>query len=204
VLNYAITDRKLFPCRDEYRLNSLVLQAQRWAAAGIDYIQIREKDMKTANQLDLTRRVMAAVRAGGGLKTKVLVNSRADIALAALADGVHLTSAVGELTPQQVRDFYAAAGHGAPLLSISCHSIDEVRNAASAGVDAILFGPIFAKVVGGVEVSPGVGLEKLQEACEIAPGARLFALGGMTHANAPDCLAAGAAGIAAIRLFANL
>lgn len=201
MLNYAITNRKLFHRSDEYRRNSVVHQCERWAAEGIDFIQLREKDLSAAELVELTRRVLLAVRNVPGSRTKVLVNSRADVAAATAADGVHLTAAPGELTPNQVRDVYRAARLAAPMLSVSCHTVQEARRAGALSVDAILFGPVFAKVVDGTEVVPGVGLEILRAACLAAPGTSVFALGGVTPRHATRCLAAGAAGVAGIRSF---
>lgn len=198
VLSYAITDRSLFRLPDDYRRRSLVHHAARWAAERIDFIQIREKDLPAGELAELTRRIQEAV---AGTGSKVLVNSRADVAVAAGADGVHLTAAAGELTPEQVRTVFAAAGRQAPIVSVSCHTIQQAQEASAAGVDAILFGPVFAKVVDGGEVVPGTGIETLRTACTAARGASVFALGGLTLENAPECIEAGAAGVAGIRLF---
>jgi thiamine-phosphate pyrophosphorylase len=88
------------------------------------------------------------------------------------------------------------------VVSVSCHTLDEVQRAHRAEVDLILFGPVFEKRVEGEVVAPGAGLAGLQAACKVAPGSPVLALGGITVANTPACLAAGAAGIAGIRLFA--
>lgn len=204
MLNYAITDRKLFHRNDEYRRNSVVHQCERWAAEGIDFIQLREKDLSAAELVELTRRVLLAVRNVPGSRTKVLVNSRADVAAATAADGVHLTAAPGELTPNQIRTVFAAAGLRKPAVSISCHSVEDVRRASTAGVDAILFGPVFCKVVDRVEVVRGVGLEGLRAACVASGGTAVFALGGITEARFAECAGAGAVGVAGIRLFSAI
>ncbi len=142
----------------------------------------------------------AGLREVGG-KTKLLVNGRADVAVAAGADGVHLTSRPGELTAEQVRRVFAAAGRGAPLVSASCHTLEDVRRAVDGGVDLVLSGPVFEKRVAGEVVVAGVGLEALREACTAAAGKPVLALGGVTWENAALCLEAGAAGVAGIRLF---
>jgi thiamine-phosphate pyrophosphorylase len=201
MLRYAITDRKLLGDIEEYRRNSLVHQAARWAAQGVEFIQLREKDLGAGEMVDLTRRVIEAVHLVAGSKTRVLVNSRADVAVVARADGVHLTAAPGGVTPEQVRAVFSAAGRGRPVVSVSCHTVEEVRRASAAGVDAILFGPVFAKVVQGVEVGQGLGIEGLRGACEVAGSARVFALGGVNQQNSAECAGAGAAGVAGIRLF---
>lgn len=200
MLRYAITDRRLYRGNEEDRQDALVHTAGRWAAAGINFVQIREKDLPGGVLTELSRRVIAAVRAAGS-GTKVLVNSRADIAVAVAADGVHLTSAPGELTVSQVRHLYEAAGLASPVVTVSCHSLDEVRRTSEQGPQAILFGPVFEKSVDGAMVVPGVGLERLRAACEAAGVIKVFALGGVTEQNAGECMASGAAGVAAIRLF---
>ena len=200
MLRYAITDRKLFNGNEEQRQDALVRVAAHWSSEGINFVQIREKDLAAGPLTELSRRVIAAVRiAGSG--TKVVVNSRADVAVAVAADGVHLTSTAGELTVSQERRLYEAAGLASPVVTVSCHSLDEVRRAAVQRPDAILFGPVYEKVVGGIVVVPGAGVEALRAACELASPVKVYALGGVTLANAPECVAAGSAGIAAIRLF---
>jgi thiamine-phosphate pyrophosphorylase len=201
MLRYAITDRKLFDANEEQRQDALVLAARRWAASGVNFVQIREKDLAAGALADLSRRVMAVVRATAGT-TKVLVNSRADVAAAVGADGAHLTSAPGELTVSQVRRVYEEAGMASPVVTVSCHSLEEVRRVATQQQpEAILFGPVFEKSVDGAVVVQGVGLERLRAACDAAGPVRVFALGGVTERNAVDCTAAGAAGVAAIRMF---
>lgn len=204
---YAITSRAGYGGSEAYRLESVVLEASHWAAEGVNFLQIREKDLPAGELVLLVRQILVAVRAVQPANTQVLVNSRVDVALAAGANGVHLTAAPGELTPQQVRTIYHAAASTAtastqvPCISMSCHSIDEVRNAAAMGADVLLFGPVFGKAVDGIAVNPAVGLEALQAACNAAAGVPVFALGGVTQQNTQACLQAGAAGVAGIRLF---
>ena len=123
------------------------------------------------------------------------------MALAAGADGVHLTAGEDELSPDQIHKLFRLIGAPPPLVSVSCHTLDEVERARDADADLILFGPVFEKRVAGQLVVPGRGLCLLGAATALAPG-RVLALGGVTHANAPACLAAGAVGVAGIRLFA--
>jgi thiamine-phosphate pyrophosphorylase len=202
VLRYAITDRAAYGGSPAYRLDSVVREAARWAAEGLEFIQIREKDLGAAELAELTRRVLAAVRAEGDV-TRVLVNSRADIAAATGADGVHLTAAVGQLLPAQVRSIFVAAGRSNAVVSISCHTIDEVQRASALGVNAILFGPVFGKTIDGVQVVKGLGLESLREVCEMAGDTPVYALGGVTEERAAECSVIGAAGVAGIRFFRN-
>jgi thiamine-phosphate pyrophosphorylase len=202
VLRYAITDRAAYGGSPAYRLDSVVREATQWAAEGIEFIQIREKDLGAGELAGLTRKVLAAARAAGSA-TRVMVNSRADVAVATGADGVHLTAAARQLLPAQVRSIFAAAGRSNAVVSISCHTIEEVRRASALGVDAILFGPVFGKTVNGTQVLKGLGLESLREACGRAGDTPVYALGGVTEERAAECLITGAAGVAGIRFFRN-
>ena len=183
----------------------------RWAHEGVDYVQLREKKMDAGELVKLAREMLQVLRGHG--KTKLLVNGRPDVAIAAGADGVHLSAAEGELRPEQVREVFRLAGVGGgvgvrggvgvvePVIGVSCHTLEEVGRAVSDGVDLILFGPVFEKRVAGEMVGEGVGLDRLQEACTAAQGTRVLALGGVTWPRAELCIEAGAAGVAGIRLF---
>jgi thiamine-phosphate pyrophosphorylase len=178
---------------------SAMEHVQRWSREGVDYLQLREKQMAAGELVKLSVAMLKVLRASG--KTKLLVNGRPDVAVAAGADGVHLTAQEGELTVEQVREVFGAAGAGRPLISVSCHTLEEVREAVGEGVDFILFGPVFEKRVEGEMVGEGVGLEKLQEACDAADRTPVLALGGVTWPRAELCIEAGASGVAGIRLF---
>jgi thiamine-phosphate pyrophosphorylase len=234
MLRYAITDRARFAAEsgqqaEPTRQDALLRQAARLAAEGIDIIQLREKDLSAGKLTELARRLIEVLHANRQDSTnstlkrpapKLLINSRADVAIATRADGVHLTSSPNELTPAQVRALYAAAGLAAPIVSLSCHTLDEVTRAASSAPEnrptLILFGPVFEKVVAEIaapevhvseksigikKISAGTGLDLLRAACAAAAAVPVLALGGITRANTDSCLDAGAAGIAAIRLF---
>jgi thiamine-phosphate pyrophosphorylase len=161
----------------------VVVSATRAIRKGVDMIQIREKDLPARDLLDLacTIRDLAA-----GTPTRVLVNDRLDVALAAAVDGVHLPG--NGLPAARVRPLVN-------LLGVSTHSVLEAIEAEKARADFILFGPVFD--------SPGksaVGLEPLKQ---VVSSVRIpvLAIGGVTRANASEVLAAGAKGIAGIRLF---
>jgi thiamine-phosphate pyrophosphorylase len=202
VLCYAITDN-IRPGDDiGQRCEQLRKNAQRWAEARLDYVQLREKEMNAGDLLAAAGALIDVLRKFGG-RTQVLINGRADVALVSGADGVHLTSHKDELTPTQVRRLFAKAGGLAPLISVSCHSVEDVLRARSENADLILFGPVFEKRVAGKIVVPGAGLETVRKAVATAEGIPLLALGGVTQSNGERCIAAGAAGIAAIRLFAD-
>lgn len=201
---YAITDRQRLSSNERSAREQLVLDAASWARSGVAWIQMREKDLDACAQVALARDLLAAIRQQPGSSTRLLINSRPDVALAAGADGVHLTSAPDTLTPDEVRGIYRAAGAPRPWISIACHTPDEAAAARHAGVDCILFAPVFGKSLrtdaGAEQRLPGAGLEKLAAACHAAAPVPVYALGGVTEHNAAECLAAGAAGIAAIRL----
>jgi thiamine-phosphate pyrophosphorylase len=177
----------------------LTRQCARLARSDIDFLQLREKDLPPRELAEVSRQVLRAVRAATAV-TRVLIHSQLGVALSIGADGVHLSSRA-EITAAQIRAEYRQAGLPEPAVSLSCHTLDEVRRAGEEGVSLILFGPIFGKTVAGVEVTPPAGLEALRAACTVAGPVPVLALGGVSPANSAACLEAGAAGIAAIRMF---
>jgi len=182
-LLYYITDRRGLRGGDPL---PLVEQA---VAAGVDLIQLRERDLSARELLALTEAAQGRCR---GSRTLLLVNDRLDIALAAGADGLHLPS--HGLPVAEVRRRFPDL-----LLGASCHNLEELRRAEEGGADFAVFGPVFetpSKRVYG----PPVGLERLAEAARAAR-VPVLALGGITLENAGKCLRAGAAGMAAISLF---
>jgi thiamine-phosphate pyrophosphorylase len=203
MLRYAITSRTQFPGDDLTQQAALIEQAARWASAGIDFIQLREKDLPAAALAELARAILQALRTS---PTKLLINSRPDIAIAVAAHGVHLTSAPAELTPTQVHHLFTSARLPPPLITISCHTLAEVIQARNDAIhaDAILFAPVFEKSIAGQIVTSGQGIDNLRKICAAAKPVPVYAMGGVTSNNAPSCLQAGAAGIAGIRLFHNL
>jgi thiamine-phosphate pyrophosphorylase len=200
MLRYAITSRALYLGDELQRQAALLREASRWVADGIDIIQLREKDLPAADIAALAREILLAIAATTS-PTKLLINSRPDIAIATGAHGVHLTSDQDELTPTQIRNLYVSANRPAPTVTISCHTLEEVRRARINQADAILFAPVFEKIVAGKIVTPGQGIDQLRAACRAAAPIPVYALGGITRENASTCLDAGAAGIAGIRLF---
>jgi len=176
--------------------------AARWATDGIDFIQLREKVMNTAGLIDLARSILEEIASVPGSRTRLLINGRADVAVAAGADGVHLTSHPNELTPEEVRRVFAHSALREPVISVSCHRFDEVKQAHDSGANLILFGPVFEKRIANQHITDGSGLKALEAACLAASTTPVLALGGVKLENTAACLSAGAAGIAAIRLFA--
>ena len=193
---YYITDRRQFPgeAREQERL--LLAKIAECAAAGVDYIQLREMELCTRALEELAHQARAAL---GGTGTRLLINSRTDIALACGAHGVHLPG--NDLQASEVRTIFDRANLAAPLIALSVHSAADVAYAEAHGADFPVFAPVFEK--GGAQ-NPA-GLEQLRQICRrtvaAAPPMAVFALGGITLENARQCLEAGAAGIAGIRLF---
>jgi len=205
---YYITDRKALAADELTRRRRILGKIAEATRAGVDYIQLREKDLGSRELESLARDAVRAIweanQLASGHRTRttaLLINSRTDFAIAAGADGVHLRSQ--DITPQEVRTIWKQArteGAGIsrpPLIGVSCHSITEVKQAEANGATFAVFAPVFEK-----KDAPGThpaGLNKLSEACRAK--IPVLALGGITLANARACLSAGAAGIAAIRLF---
>ncbi len=178
---------------------------RRWAAEGIDFVQLREKELGAGEVYRLAASGMGLLReppAAG--RPRLLLNGRPDLAAAAGSDGVHLTGRPGELRPAQVRQVFAAAGLPGCVISVSCHTLAEIEAARDGGADLILFGPVFEKRVGGQVVVPGSGLHGLALAVQTAGRVPMLALGGVTEATMAACRDAGAAGVAGIRLFAGV
>lgn len=199
MLRYAITDLGHTSSQPAARRELLQAAVRRWTAAGVDFIQLREKSLGAGEVFSLAREIAQQLQETG-TQTRLLINGRADLALAAGAHGVHLTAAPGELTPMQVRALFAKQGKTA-VISISCHTPDEAEQASRMGPDLLLFGPVFEKVVGGTLVLKGSGLGLLSRAAKLSGATPVLALGGVTPENTAACLSHGAAGVAGIRLF---
>jgi len=184
-LRCYITDRRSLPAGA-----SLIDCIAGNLANGIEWIQIREKDLSARDLFDLTRRALTLPNPH---RSKILVNSRVDVALAAEAAGVHLPS--GSPAPRVWR-VNTPPGF---LIGVSCHTLGEVRAAQDEGADYVLFGPVFAPRSKSMGLEPR-GIEGLAQAVR-AVGIPVLALGGITLTYAEDCIQAGAAGIAAISLY---
>jgi thiamine-phosphate pyrophosphorylase len=198
VLLYYITDRKGFPGTDAEQSDALLQRIADAARAGVDYIQLREKDLAEDDLERLARKAVTAFRENSAT-TKLLINTRADIALAVGADGVHLPA--DSPSASKVRADWLRHTNREPLIGVSAHTVEDVRLAESDGASFTVLAPIFEKA--GVSAK-GIGLEVLRAACSASGNPsrfRVLALGGVTIANARACLEAGAAGIAGIRLF---
>jgi thiamine-phosphate pyrophosphorylase len=199
----AITDRRRLSAatQSEAALRRRLLDlVQDWAAAGVHFIQLREKDLSAP---DLQSFAGEAAEKIGHSRSKLLLNvsaaGSAALAVAAGADGVHLAGKPVPGAARSVRQIFRAAGRDA-IISVPCHGLDDIHVARKEQVDLILFSPIFEKLA-APEAAPQ-GLEALRQASAEAESIPVFALGGVTSFNARDCLTAGAAGVAGIRLFA--
>lgn len=197
MLLYYITDRAGFAGTEAQRREALLRRVAEAARAGVDYIQLREKDLPARELELLARTAVQAVRASSAT-VKLLVNGRTDVALAAGADGVHLPA--GELAASEVRALWSQSCGREPVIGVSAHTVEDVVRAKSEGAKFVVLAPIFEKVQTG---SSGIGLEVLRAACARVQSAEfpVFALGGVNLSNALACLDAGATGIAGIRLF---
>jgi thiamine-phosphate pyrophosphorylase len=212
-LLYYITDRSQFRGDEHARRRALLAKVAESARAGVDYIQLREKDLSVRELEMLASDALSALRnsaplrtenrelkTGPELRTRFLINSRTDVALAAGADGVHLRA--HDVAPHEVRRVLEVSAHQPPtthhfLVAASCHTAADFLRAESGKADFAVFAPVFGKR--GAAGTPPAGLAALQEACRAK--IRVLALGGVTIDNAASCLNAGAAGVAGIRLF---
>jgi len=175
-----------------------VLEKIRVAAlAGVDWIQIREKDLPARELLTLAREAVRIAQSSAG-KALAIVNDRLDVALAAGAAGVHLG---GESAPAREVVRWCRAGN-APAgfrIGVSCHNTEETRQAESAGADYAFFGPVFDTPSKRPYGAPQ-GIVRLKEVSG-AVGIPVIAIGGVNEENAAECIGARAAGIAAVRMF---
>jgi thiamine-phosphate pyrophosphorylase len=197
-----VTDRQdLRKADPEDACEGLLHKVDVAAAAGVNWIQIREKDLSGKVCASLTREVLrraAKPSAAKAAATRILVNDRLDVALAERAGGVHLGE--NSLPIAEVRQFVDSLGPDKDfLIGASRHSLEAARSAAKDGVDYLFFGPVFATPSKAAYGAPQ-GLERLAEVCR-AVSIPVLAIGGITLESAASCLAAGASGIAAIRLF---
>jgi thiamine-phosphate pyrophosphorylase len=197
-LLYYITDRSAFSGDEPTRRQRLLDKIAEAVKLGIDYIQLREKDLTARDLEALTREAIDIIHkcssAMQEARTALLINSRSDVALAAGADGVHLRS--DDVSPSDVRAMWpsGASDGKQPLTGVSCHSAGEVARAAANRATFAVFAPVFEK-----SNAAAAGLDALRDACRA--NIPVLALGGVTVRNAPSCLQVGAAGIAGIRLF---
>lgn len=185
-ITYLITKGEVTDANFELAARELHAVIAAAVEEGVSLIQIREKQLSTRLLCVLAERAAEITR---GFTTKLLINDRADVALAAGADGVHITE--NSLPANVIRGKFPDGF----LIGVSAHSIDSVRQAVADNADLVVFAPVFA--------TPGKGepkgLDALREACNAVAPFPVLALGGVDECNMNDVLAAGASGFAAIR-----
>ncbi len=187
MITYAITDRTLDAQGD------LLVQVSTLLRLGVSWVQIREKDLCDRALYDSLK---AIAPEAGRFGVKVLLNARPDIAVLGGCDGVHLPSS--GLATAAVRKHFER-----PFLVVrSCHCVEEVLKAADEGADAVTLGPVF-ETPSKAPYGPPLGLEAFRLACSKSP-IPVIGLGGIDICRVSSVMEAGAAGVAAIRMFAGL
>jgi thiamine-phosphate pyrophosphorylase len=209
ILCYVTDRRSLEVSSQPDLIEPLLEKIELAAAAGVDWIQLREKDLSGKQSALLVREALNRVSRLGSRPqaatpklAEIIVNDRLDVALAAEAGGLHLgeNSLPVEEAKRLLLSSRAAQGLAHDfLLGVSCHSLEAARSAALSGANYIFFGPVFATPSKAAYGRPQ-GLERLA-AVSSSLNIPVLAIGGITMANVSSCLSAGASGIAAIRLF---
>jgi thiamine-phosphate pyrophosphorylase len=192
LITRGATTETTTPDRPEFQ--AVLDQISTAAEAGIELIQIREKQLSARVLFELAKR---AVEQTNGTATKILINDRADIALGAGAAGVHLTTQ--SIHASRIRKTFGEDF----LIGASTHSLDEATAACEGGADFAVIGPVFETRSKSGYGRP-LGLEALADVSRRLAPFPLLALGGVSIENAQACLKAGASGLAGISLFANL
>ena len=194
-----VSDRHTVPASEQDARGALLDRIAAAAEAGVDWIQIREKDLSGKECATIARQaVQLAASSEATARARVLVNDRLDVALATQAGGVHLGDK--SIPPQEARRLVNLLDSEKDfLIGVSCHSLEAGKAAEHGGADYLFFGPVFATPSKAVYGAPQ-GLERLTEVCR-AVAIPVLAIGGITLENSAACLSAGASGIAAIRLF---
>jgi len=189
-----VTDRRGFGDAAEAQEKLLLARIEQAAKAGVDWIQLREKDLSGKQLAGLAREAARVARGASA----ILINDRMDVACAVQAAGVHL----GEhsLPVREATRFVQEGRAGRDfLVGASVHSLEAAQKAEQEGANYVIFGPVYA-TPSKAAFGPPQGLESLRQVCG-ALTIPVLAVGGITLENARDCLEAGANGIAAIRLF---
>jgi thiamine-phosphate pyrophosphorylase len=201
ILCYVTDRRSLRLAAQENVMEALLQKVEAAAASGIDWIQLREKDLAGKDCATLTRKALRRVAQASpntGQAPRILVNDRVDVALVERARGVHLGES--SLPVEDAKRLIAARPPVQDfLVGVSCHSLEAAQSAARAGADYVFFGPVFATPSKAAFGQPQ-GLQRLVQVCR-AVDIPVLAIGGITLENAAQCFASGVAGIAAIRLF---
>jgi thiamine-phosphate pyrophosphorylase len=198
-----VTDRRSLSAAgtEANAIEGVVQSTQVALAARVDWVQLREKDLPAGQLLDLARRIVRFAEEQvleTERQSRIIINDRLDVALAARADGVHLGR---ESAPAHEVVRWCRAGNAPErfVIGVSCHSIDEAREAENAKTDYIFFGPVFQTPSKQPFGAPQ-GIERLAQVCRTVE-VPVIAIGGVHQENAASCIRAGASGIAAIRMF---
>lgn len=188
-----VTDRKAFSGAAEEQFHALFKMIDEAARAGVDWIQIREKDLSGHEFMRLASEAVRRIPK----RCRILINDRLDVACAAGAGGVHL----GEqsLPVEEARRFRWNGNLGDFLVGFSAHSLESAQAAQQSGADYVIFGPVF-ETPSKAAFGPPQGVKRLAKVCE-SVSIPVIAIGGITVQNARECVQVGASGIAAIRLF---
>jgi thiamine-phosphate pyrophosphorylase len=195
-----VTDRRSLAAPEFEAQRLLADKIAAASASGIDWVQIREKDLPAKQLASLIPPTATSSPRGRDAKggARLFLNDRLDLALTAGVSGVHLGES--SLPVREAKELASrVAGAREFLVGVSCHSLESAKAAQSDGADYIFFGPVFAtpsKAAFGVPQ----GLDRLAKVCEEV-SIPVLAIGGISVENAQSCLRAGASGIAAIRLF---
>ncbi|MGC2231297.1 MAG: thiamine phosphate synthase, partial [Candidatus Acidiferrum sp.] len=207
ILCYVSDRRSLSIAPERDLMEALLAKISAVAAAGVEWIQLREKDLSGRDFAALARSALQRVSALSSPvqpAARILLNDRLDVALAENVGGVHLGEDSLPVHEAKRLLLFSSSVAGFPqdfLVGASCHSLDAAKSAASAGASYIFFGPVFATPSKAVYGAPQ-GLDRLAEVCR-SISIPVLAIGGITLENASSCFSAGASGIAAIRLFQN-
>jgi thiamine-phosphate pyrophosphorylase len=205
ILCYVTGRQNLSAAPQEVLTDLLLDKVELLSAAGVDWIQLREKDLSGKQSASLAREALQRVSKQAGQTepaTRIIVNDRLDVALAEQAGGVHLGE--NSLPVEEAKRLLLSSPASQTiahefLIGVSCHSLEAAKSAAASGADYLFFGPIFATPSKAAYGSPQ-GLNRLAEVCR-SVSTPVLAIGGITLENISSCLSAGASGIAAIRLF---
>ena len=189
-----VTDRKALSAAPGEQTRLLLEKMESAARAGVDWIQIREKDLCGRELADLVREALRRIPHA----CRILLNDRLDVAIAAGAGGVHL--AESSLPVADAKRLVAGKAGGADfLIGVSVHSLASARAAAHGGADYAIFGPVFETPSKAAFGRPQ-GLAQLGNVCANV-AMPVLAIGGITTGRVRECIEAGAAGVAAVRLF---
>lgn len=185
---YLITPGRSTPENFNQNKAELIEQITAAVDSGVSMVQIREKHLTASQVFEIAT---AAVYLARDSETAIIINDRFDIAIAAGADGVHLTA---NSIPADVVRRFVPKGF---LIGVSTHSPSEVTAAYQNGADFAVYGPVFASP----EKGEPIGVEEFLTVATNNQPFPVIALGGIDTDNWLQLIDTGAAGIAAIRLF---